>query len=185
MVRVTFCYYVAECHIRYGLPLLRLLAPPCKGPSDRGFFHRAESSRCILQPIAMFCSAALAARPPSNDLPTSRNANITRPSISIPSVSLIFSHFPPFSPLKYSSRHLSAFPEKKHQIPIMSSRKGTKEEQTFPNERLTNVFSRFWVFSCVIIGNFYSINNYSETRSARIFFAQGCEVNVEVENTPT
>lgn len=113
MVRVTFCYYVAECHIRYGLPLLRLLAPPCKGPSERGFFQPAESSPCILQPIAMFCSAALAARPPSDDLPTSRNANMTRPSIFIPSVSLVFSKF---SPLKYSSssyslRHLSTFPE--------------------------------------------------------------------------
>jgi hypothetical protein len=27
-----------------------------------------------------------------------------------------------------------------------------------------------------ILGNFYSIANHSETKSARIFFAQGCEV---------
>ena len=39
---------------------------------------------------------------------------------------------------------------KKRQIPIMSSRKGTKEERIFPNERLTNFFSRFWDFSYVL-----------------------------------
>lgn len=56
MVRATFCYNIAECPIRYGLPLLRLLAPPCKGPSERGFFQPAESSPCIFQPIAMFAT---------------------------------------------------------------------------------------------------------------------------------
>lgn len=31
-----------------------------------------------------------------------------------------------------------------------------------------------------ILGNFYSIANLSETQSARIFFAQGCEVSPEI-----
>lgn len=49
-----FVKILAEYPIRYGLPLLRLLAPPCKGPSERGFYQPVESPPCILQPIAMF-----------------------------------------------------------------------------------------------------------------------------------
>lgn len=38
------------------------------------------------------------------------------------------------------------------------------------------VSSDFWrTDMCYVIGNFYAISNESETRDARVFFAQGCE----------
>lgn len=184
MVRATFCYNVAECPIRYGLPLLRLLAPPCKGPSEHGFYHPVESSPCILQPIAIFATPlwrrsfnpTTSQRPvmPTLHAPlfpshlflssslTSLHSNILLPRI-------LRATSPPFLKKASDSNHVIE--------------RGINWKQTFPNEQLTNVFS--WLFLGLrIIGNFYSINNYSESRSARIFFAQGCEVNVEVENTP-
>lgn len=116
VVRATFCYYVAGYPIRYGLPLLRLLAPPRKGPSERGFFQPAEWSPCILQPIAI----ALLRRFGRLNVPVM--PTITRPSISIPSVSHLLS-----PSLNHSSPRIlrATFPEKPT-FPIIKEKKKRK-----------------------------------------------------------
>lgn len=129
--------------IRYGLPLLRLLAPPCKGTQRTWLFFRpAESSPCILQPIAIaFCCAALAARPSSNDLQRPVMPTITRPSISIPH---LVSHL--LSPsLNHSSPRIlrATFPPSPPEnlyIPIIEGEGGgKKDKQIFPNKQLTEL----------------------------------------------